>query len=448
MFLHSIRASRTFTIFVVCVAVFADVLLQNLVVPVLPYALRERVGLTNEADLQRWNSVLIAAFGAAWTSGSFLFGVIADHIPTRRTPFILALLLSLVSTLFFALGSTLPILLSARLLEGLSTAVIATVGPALMLEVVGQRNLGHAMGFSSMAMSMGLLLGPVLGGVLYEYCGYFVTFLPALVLLGVEAALRGLIIEKGRKCYSAENDSLEDAQSLLPKSLPPLRTMSQRHGYLVLLRHPRFLTTLTVLFALSSTVCGFDAVLVPYISSTFDLGPVNAAALFLALAIPMLFAPLTGYLTDRYGPKVIASSGLAIWTPALAALSLVGPGSTKPMLELGGLFFLIGIAQALTSIPLRVDAAAVVGDIEKEQPGAFGTRGAYGMAFGFVNGMVAAGGMAGPLVAGFLRIQIGWVGMAWVMGGVGLCAWAGVVIFTGGRFSKAEEDEGEVREGS
>lgn len=70
MFLHSIRASKTFTIFVVCVAVFADVLLQNLVVPVLPYALGERVGLTNEADVQRWNSFLIAAFGAAWTSGS------------------------------------------------------------------------------------------------------------------------------------------------------------------------------------------------------------------------------------------------------------------------------------------------------------------------------------------------------------------------------------------
>ena len=344
-----------------------------------------------------------------------------------------------------------------------------------MLEVVGQRNLGRAMGFSSMAMSMGLLLGPVLGGILYEYCGYFETFLPALVLLGVETALRGLIIEKGR--YSTENDPLEDggetasgevsdmaeneqddgarplqgrssqtpeAQCLLPKSVTPLPTSSQRHGYLVLLRHPRFLTTLTVIFALSSTVCGFDAVLVPYISSAFNLGPVNAAALFLALAIPMLFAPLTGCLTDRYGPKIIASSGLAIWTPAVAALSLVGPGSTKPMLKLGGLFFVIGIAQALTMIPLRVDAAAVVGDIEKDQPGAFGTREAYAMAFGFVNGMEAAGGMAGPLVAGFLRIQIGWVRMAWVAGGVGLCAWAGVIIFTGGRVRKAKEDKGDV----
>ena len=348
-----------------------------------------------------------------------------------------------------------------------------------MRDVVGQGSLGRAMGFSSMAMSMGLLLGPVLGGVLYEYCGYFETFLPALVLLGVEVGLRGLIIEKGRKGYSTENQSLEDGgeaaggevsnmagtetddgtsplqgrssqtpetQSLLPHPLPP-PTRSPRHGYLVLLRYPRFLTTLSVIFALSSTACGFDAVLAPYISSTFNLGPVNAAALFLALAIPMLFAPLTGYLTDRHGPKIIASTGLAIGAPALAALSLVGPGSTKPMLKLGGLFFVIGVAQALTMIPLRVDAAAVVGDIERERPGAFGPRGAYAMAFGFVNGMGAAGGMTGPLVAGFLRIRIGWVGMAWTMGGVSLCAWAGVVVFTGGRIPKGEGDEGDVRKG-
>ena len=31
--------------------------------------------------------------------------------------------------------------------------------------------------------------------------------------------------------------------------------------------------------------------------------------------------------------------------------------------------------------------------------------------------------------------------MTWVMGGVGLCALVGVVIFTGGSIPKAEEDE-------
>ena len=64
-----------------------------------------------------------------------------------------------------------------------------------MREVVGQERLGRATGFSSMALSMGLLLGPVVGGVLYEYAGYFQTFLPALVLVGVELVLRMLIVE-------------------------------------------------------------------------------------------------------------------------------------------------------------------------------------------------------------------------------------------------------------
>ena len=72
---RALRASKSFTVFVVCVGVFSDVLLQNLVVPVLPYALKERVGLTDEADVQWWNSLLLAAFGGAFMLGSRTCGL-------------------------------------------------------------------------------------------------------------------------------------------------------------------------------------------------------------------------------------------------------------------------------------------------------------------------------------------------------------------------------------
>ena len=75
MHLHALRASSAFTVFVVCVGVFSDVLLQNLVVPVLPYALKERVGLVDEVDLQWWNSLLLAAFGGAFMLGSRTYGL-------------------------------------------------------------------------------------------------------------------------------------------------------------------------------------------------------------------------------------------------------------------------------------------------------------------------------------------------------------------------------------
>ncbi|KAL9584102.1 MAG: hypothetical protein Q9203_004800 [Teloschistes exilis] len=499
MVFRRVRASKKFTIFVVCVAVFADVFLQNLIVPVLPYALRERVGLSDDADVQRWNSILIAAFGGAWTLGSFLFGFVGDLVSTRRTPFVLGLLLSLGATLFLALGSSLLLFLAARILEGLSTAVIATIGQALLHDTVGQENLGRAMGFSSLALSMALLLGPVVGGLLYEYCGYFMTFVPALIMLGVEIVLRAMLIEKrdGKKYRSGGRQLLDDSgeagdgsganqkeprnntanDNVVPSSptspttgdvettppaardpphhpaeTEPLLSLEQSepssanpppNAYFVILSSPRFLVALIGIFALGSIANGFDAILAPYIASTFNLGPHYVAVLFLAIAIPMLFSLLTGYLTDRYGSKPVACTGLSIAAPAIAALSLVGPGSAKPMLKLGGLLFAVGVGLALTTIPLRVDAAATIEDIERKRPGVFGEKGAYTKAFGMVNAMDAAGGMAGPLVAGYLKISLGWRGVVWIMGGACLCLWVGVLGLTGRKAPKPVEEGSE-----
>ena len=69
MLSRSFRASKTFTTFVISFAIFTDILLQNLVVPVLPYALRTRIGLEDEADVQKWTSILLAAFGASLMMG-------------------------------------------------------------------------------------------------------------------------------------------------------------------------------------------------------------------------------------------------------------------------------------------------------------------------------------------------------------------------------------------
>ena len=69
MFARSFRASKTFTTFVVSFAVFTDILTQNLVVLLLPYALHARVGLEDQDDIQRWTSILLAAFGAALMIG-------------------------------------------------------------------------------------------------------------------------------------------------------------------------------------------------------------------------------------------------------------------------------------------------------------------------------------------------------------------------------------------
>ena len=67
--LRRFRESPTFALLMVYIAVFTDMMLANLVAPVLPYALSDIVGL--EADqVQLWNAVLLALYGVALTLGS------------------------------------------------------------------------------------------------------------------------------------------------------------------------------------------------------------------------------------------------------------------------------------------------------------------------------------------------------------------------------------------
>ena len=64
-----LRASKTWALVTVCEAIFVDMLLANLVAPVLPFALSDLLGL-DEDEVQRWNAILLALYGGALTFGS------------------------------------------------------------------------------------------------------------------------------------------------------------------------------------------------------------------------------------------------------------------------------------------------------------------------------------------------------------------------------------------
>ncbi|KAL8727012.1 MAG: hypothetical protein Q9181_005857, partial [Wetmoreana brouardii] len=55
--------------FVVGAAVFTDMMLYGLIVPMLPYVLLDRVGIAPQ-DVQRWTSILLGSFGGALMIGS------------------------------------------------------------------------------------------------------------------------------------------------------------------------------------------------------------------------------------------------------------------------------------------------------------------------------------------------------------------------------------------
>lgn len=366
------------------------------------------------------------------------------------------------STLCFALGRSLPILLVARTLQGLSSAIVFTVGYALLFDLVGKKGIGTAMGYTGLSLSFGLLLGPVIGGTLYQYVGYFQVFLPAFAFIAVDILLRLMMVHETRippgldphksstttlvpeaeSGYGALPTQLHvpriqvDTSSRVPSETEALLGMRQPSGFgsslPVLLCSARFLVAVTGLFVLNSLVTGFDAVIPLYTSEAFGFNSMQAALLLLVLCVPMVLSPISGTVADRAGAKLPAACGFGVLTIGLFLLRLINPGIDLPFLRLAAVLFLIGLAVAAAMPPLMGEVSSAVDEIELANPGIFGVYGAYSQAYGLMNTTAAAGSLIGPLDAGFVREWLGWSTMSLLMTFIAFVTLILVLLVTGG----------------
>ncbi len=188
------RSSTLFITFTVCLAIFTDILLYGLIVPVIPFSLTAQVGVP-EDRVQHWTAILLACYNAALVVGSPPAGFYADHTSSRRWPFILGLLALCGATLLLCLGKTIAVLVVGRILQGLSAAIVWSVGLALLVDTVG-RDVGYAIGYVNIAMAVGLLISPVIGGAVYAAAGYYAVYYVAFAVICCDIALRLALIEK------------------------------------------------------------------------------------------------------------------------------------------------------------------------------------------------------------------------------------------------------------
>ncbi|KAL8769131.1 MAG: hypothetical protein Q9209_004765 [Squamulea sp. 1 TL-2023] len=169
------RSSKGFILTTICVAVFTDIFLY---------------------DVQHWVSVLLAVYGAALLACAPVCGFLADRSTSRRLPLLVGLLALAGATLMLCFGHTIGVLITGRLLQGISAAIVWTVGLALLVDTVGQKEIGQVMGYISISMSVSILVAPLLGGVVYHHGGYFGVFYMAFALIMVDIILRTVMIEK------------------------------------------------------------------------------------------------------------------------------------------------------------------------------------------------------------------------------------------------------------
>ncbi|KAL1875929.1 hypothetical protein VTK73DRAFT_9713 [Phialemonium thermophilum] len=465
------RSSSAFIIITVCLAIFTDILFYGLIVPVIPFSLTDRVGVP-EDSVQRWTAILLACYNVTLFLGSPLAGIYADRTASRRLPFLLGLLALAGSTLLLCLGRSVAVLIIGRLLQGLSAAIVWSVGLALLVDTVG-RNVGYAMGWVTIAMSAGLLISPVIGGAVYAAAGYYAVFYVAFGVIFCDIVLRLVLVEKkvARQWivdHEAEVESQqrgasvdEPGSSLRVKDMPspgegdvslvvrespagptgfshqtptprddqddptPQTVESEKMPpYLRLLKSRRLLAALFGCFIQAGIMFSFDTVVPLFVKDTFHWSSTAAGLVFMCIMVPSLCSPFVGILSDRFGAKWPALAGFLVTIPLLVCLRFVTNNTIGHKVLFGALLALVGLCCTFANTPLMAEITYGIEAKEAKHPGIWGEKGVYGIGYGLYTTSYAFGGTAGSLMAGYIQAGPGWGTATW-----SLAIWCAVGTF-------------------
>ncbi|KAG0153696.1 hypothetical protein PDIDSM_2350 [Penicillium digitatum] len=452
-----LRSSKWFIMFVVAFATGTDIFMYGLIVPVTPTALRDRVGIS-EGSVQSWTSILLALYSAALLAFAPIVGYVADRAESRRWPLLVGLVALAAATALLCVGTNIALWIIGRLFQGAAAAVVWTAGLALMVDTVGKDDLGQAIGYVSMAISVGTLAGPLLGGVVYENGGYYAVFGLAFAFIALDVILRLLLIERRHAIkwlapdmtplpvsgdQSSAKRSEKTSEPPIPptngsepsESQPPFPPSRSAFGRVaILLSSPRLVVSVWGYFILSIVLTSFDSVLPLFVQGTFGWQQSGQGLIFISLMVPHVFDPLTGFIIDKYpnSCRYLAAGGFLASVPVMVLLRFVTDNSIKHKILLCALLACVGLCFAVAMPPLVTEVFFAVKEKEDQTPDIFCRGGAMALAFGLSNMGFAAGSLIGPFFAGYIRQETGWGAMGWALGLIAGISSVPILLFVGG----------------
>ena len=164
-----LRNSRITAVAFVTLATFADIVAYSICVPVLPDFAR-RLG-ASPAEI----GLMFASFGVTLLAISVPMGAISDRTG-RKLPLVTGMLTLAGSTMMFATADSLTMLFVARMIQGAADGVTWVVGFALIADCYGPEDRGRVMGYVMSGTSFGIIVGPSIGGWLYQAGGVALPF--------------------------------------------------------------------------------------------------------------------------------------------------------------------------------------------------------------------------------------------------------------------------------
>jgi multidrug resistance protein len=366
----SLRRSRAVAVALITCATFTDLVAYSIAIPVLP-DLSRKLGASPTMI-----GFLFASFGVTLVLVSVPMGAVSDRIG-RKGPLAGGLAALAAASLLFAFADSLPWLFAARLVQGAADAVTWVVGFALIADLYPSNERGRVTGIVMMGTSFAIMVGPTIGGWLYELGGMRTPFVAVAVLAAIVFVL------------------------FLWYEVPPQHVEGDIVPFGLILRVPAIAACAIVVVAISGTVSMLEPVLSLHLG-TLGVNPARIGMVYGAAAvITTTMHPFTGRLADKFGSRQMTMLGLAMTGCALPLLGLAWSyGSAL------ALFILTAAANTFIITP----SLSYMG----EATSSAGVR-SFGVAYGLYNLAWGLGLLSGPALGGFLFERIGFrnILLAW-----------------------------------
>ena len=364
--------------------------------------------------------------------GSLLlpFGRLGEVLTFKRV-YLVGFAIFTVASVCCGASPSVAALVAFRLIQGVGAAMIMAMGPAIVARTFPASERGRALGLNGVSVSIGLSLGPALGGILTQAATWRAIFL-INVPIGLFAILWAYRVLPDEAPGKGQSFDVRGAAFSGGAVLALLLALSegQQWGWtspaigalivafvilgaeFVAVERAAIQPMIDLaLFRIRPFTAGLASVVVAFaglFTATFLLpfllqqgrgfSPIEAGLLLTPVPITMaLVAPFSGAASDRFGPRVLASAGMAIMVLGLLSLTQLPLDFALP--DLIWRLVLLGVGQGLFMSP---NSSAVLGAVPRPRVGtASGT-----LAQMRVNGQALGIALSGAIVATRLPVHL------------------------------------------
>lgn len=364
---------RSGSLVILMINMFIAMVGMGLIIPILPKYVTE-FGATGQAM-----GYLVAAFGLT----QFLFSPIAGEMSDkygRKLPIVAGIGLFTISQIMFGIAEEMWMLYASRLLGGISAALMTPPMMAYVADITTEEKRGKGLGLLMASMTLGVVIGPGIGGMLADY-GIRIPFYTAAALAGVSTVVTLLFL--------TESLSVEErmrARSSHKKQDNLLRQMAAS------MKAPYFML-LVLVFSLTFGLQNFEAIFGMYVDVKYGFTPKDISLMITLGAIIGVIcqAVLIERLLRKFGEKkvLLAMFGLS----GISMILLLFVSNYFLILFVTMLFF---VATSIVRPAINTLLSKMAGD---EQ----------GFVAGMNNAYMSLGNIIGPAIAGILfdiHIQI------------------------------------------